>query len=52
MKIPTPEIENATYVLDEAVIHIQYMHDYVSKPEFQVEFWGDRSNSKMVTLYF
>ncbi|MCI4386617.1 hypothetical protein PGIGA_G00064560 [Pangasianodon gigas] len=46
VKITTPEIENATYKLDEAVIHIRYMHDYVKTPDFQVEFWGDHSKVK------
>ncbi|XP_053504208.1 interleukin-7 receptor subunit alpha isoform X1 [Ictalurus furcatus] len=46
VKITTPEIENATYKHDEAVIHIKYMHDYVKTPDFQVEFWGDRSKVK------
>ncbi|KAM9451207.1 interleukin-7 receptor subunit alpha [Clarias gariepinus] len=46
VKIPTPQIENATYKLDEAVIHLRYMHDYVKHPEFQVEFWENHSSNK------
>ncbi|KAF5906939.1 interleukin-7 receptor subunit alpha-like, partial [Clarias magur] len=46
VKIPTPQIENATYKLDEAVIHLRYLHDYVKQPEFQVEFWENHSTNK------
>ncbi|KAF7697054.1 interleukin-7 receptor subunit alpha [Silurus meridionalis] len=46
VKITTPEIKNATYKLDEAVIDITYEHEYVKKPDFQVEFWGEHSTVK------
>lgn len=52
VKITTPEIENATYKHDEAVINIKYMHDYVKNPQFQVEFWGDRSKVKEVIVKY
>lgn len=52
VKITTPEIENATYKLDEVVIHIRYKHDYVYNPHFQVEFWGNNTSVKEVTLSF
>lgn len=52
VKIPAPEIKNATYDTDEAVISIRYEHDYVKDPEFQVEFWADHSHMKEVTSDF
>ncbi|KAK3555273.1 hypothetical protein QTP86_014885 [Hemibagrus guttatus] len=46
VKITTPEIENATYKLDEAIIHIRYQHEFVDNPEFEVEFWGHHTTVK------
>ncbi|XP_026989949.2 interleukin-7 receptor subunit alpha [Tachysurus fulvidraco] len=46
VNITTPEIENATYKLDEAIIQIGYEHFYVTQPHFQVEFWGNNSSIK------
>ncbi|KAK2827302.1 hypothetical protein Q7C36_018228 [Tachysurus vachellii] len=44
VNIPTPEIENAIYKHDEAIIQIGYKHDFVNDPHFQVEFWGNHTN--------
>ncbi|TSQ12724.1 Interleukin-7 receptor subunit alpha [Bagarius yarrelli] len=46
VKITSPEIESVMYTHDDAVINIRYMHDFVTHPEFQVEFWGKDPNKK------
>ncbi|KAI4886842.1 hypothetical protein NFI96_018409 [Prochilodus magdalenae] len=47
VKIPTPEVHSATYDSDEALISIKYKHDYVEKPAFEVEIWGQSVTDKM-----
>ncbi|XP_026859183.2 interleukin-7 receptor subunit alpha isoform X2 [Electrophorus electricus] len=50
VKIPTPEIQNATYKFDEAIIYIKYKHDYVINPAFEVQIRGKSFNN--VVIFF
>ncbi|KAL7853857.1 hypothetical protein AOLI_G00207010 [Acnodon oligacanthus] len=47
VKIPTPEVHNATYNFDEAIIYIGYKHDLVDKPNFQLEVRRTSGTDKM-----
>ncbi|XP_036444577.1 interleukin-7 receptor subunit alpha isoform X2 [Colossoma macropomum] len=47
VKIPIPVVDNATYNSDEAIISIRYKHDYVDKPDFQLDIWGTRRTDEM-----
>ncbi|XP_048049926.1 interleukin-7 receptor subunit alpha-like isoform X1 [Megalobrama amblycephala] len=51
VKIPAPDIKLATYMEDteEVFIWLEHSHEYVSKPSFQVEIWGDKLANKSIS---
>ncbi|XP_076836405.1 interleukin-7 receptor subunit alpha [Brachyhypopomus gauderio] len=51
VKIPTPEIVNATFKIDEAVIVIKYNHIYVTNPEFEMQIRGKSINKTLKIKY-
>ncbi|XP_072518455.1 interleukin-7 receptor subunit alpha isoform X2 [Salminus brasiliensis] len=53
VKIPVPSVQNATFKSDMVIININYKHDFVEKPIFQLEIWGanDTERKTMTVLY-
>uniref|UniRef100_A0A8C1JHD6 Interleukin 7 receptor n=1 Tax=Cyprinus carpio TaxID=7962 RepID=A0A8C1JHD6_CYPCA len=49
VKIPAPEMKLATYMEDteDVFIWFEFSHDYVRKPKFELEIWGDKLEEPM-----